>query len=46
MKAKTGTARLSYVEGKPKKTRQGNGLNSKPSHRRKNGKKYRGQGKG
>jgi hypothetical protein len=31
------------IESKPKKTRQGDGLNSKPSHGRK---KSRGQGKG
>jgi len=31
-----------FIEGKPKKTRQGNGKNSKPSHGRK---KNRGQGK-
>ena len=31
-----------FVQGKPKKTRQGNGSHSKPSHGRK---KYRGQGK-
>ena len=35
-----------FVVGKPKKTRQGNGLNSTSSHGRKNGRKYRGQGKG
>jgi hypothetical protein len=33
----------SLIERKPKKTRQGNGLHSKPSHGRK---KMRGQGKG
>jgi hypothetical protein len=32
----------SYVQAKPKKTRQGQGKNSKPSHRRK---QLRGQGK-
>lgn len=31
-----------FVQGKPKKSRQGNGKNSKP---RQNKKKYRGQGK-
>ena len=31
-----------FIPSKPKKTRQGNGSHSKPSHRRK---KYRGQGK-
>ena len=31
-----------FVSGKPKKTRQGNGKNSKPSHRRK---MLRGQGR-
>ena len=31
-----------FVPSKPKKTRQGNGSHSKPSHGRK---KYRGQGK-
>ena len=35
-----------FVVSKPKKTRQSNGLNSKSSHGRKNGRKYRGQGKG
>jgi hypothetical protein len=38
-KPKTG----SLIESKPKKTRQGAGLHSKPSHGRK---KPRGQGKG
>jgi len=32
----------SFIKGKPKKTRQGNGQHSKPSHNRK---KLRGQGK-
>jgi len=31
-----------YIEGRPKKTRQGDGKHSKPNHRRK---KSRGQGK-
>ncbi len=31
-----------FVVGRPKKSRQGNGQHSKPSHGRK---KYRGQGK-
>jgi len=31
-----------FVKGKPKKSRQGNGSNSKPRH---NKKMYRGQGK-
>jgi hypothetical protein len=31
-----------FIKGKPKKTRQGDGKNSKASHNRK---KYRGQGK-
>lgn len=31
-----------FVKGKPKKTRQGNGTQSKPRH---NKKSYRGQGK-
>jgi hypothetical protein len=31
-----------FVKGKPKKSRQGNGKNSKPRH---NKKMYRGQGK-
>jgi hypothetical protein len=34
---------LNKIESKPKKTRQGDGLHSKPSHGRK---KSRGQGKG
>jgi hypothetical protein len=38
-KSLTGAVRF---EGKPKKTRQGNGQHSKPSHGRK---KMRGQGK-
>jgi hypothetical protein len=33
---------LTFVQGKPKKTRQGNGQHSKPSHNRK---MKRGQGK-
>jgi len=33
---------LVFIEGKPKKSRQGNGRHSKPSHNRK---KLRGQGK-
>jgi hypothetical protein len=41
-----GAFAVDFVKGKPKKTRQGNGLNSKSSHGRKNGRKYRGQGKG
>jgi hypothetical protein len=32
----------SYIQAKPKKTRQGNGKHSKPNHGRK---KLRGQGK-
>jgi hypothetical protein len=43
VKAKAGaTARL-FVQGKPKKTRQGNGQHSRPNHGRK---KLRGQGRG
>jgi hypothetical protein len=34
---------IDKIESKPKKTRQGNGVNSKPSHGRK---KRVGQGKG
>jgi hypothetical protein len=34
---------INKIESKPKKTRQGNGINSKASHGRK---KSRGQGKG
>ena len=41
-----GLSGAQFVVSKPKKTRQGNGLNSKSSHGRKNGRKYRGQGKG
>jgi hypothetical protein len=43
VKSKTGTSatKLDYRPGKPKKTRQGNGMNSLPSHGRK---KKRGQG--
>ena len=38
----TGISDGNYVQAKPKRTRQGNGLHSKPSHRRK---LLRGQGK-
>ncbi len=43
VKSKTGTAALQFKPGKPKRTRQGNGQHSLPSHGRK---KMRGQGKG
>jgi hypothetical protein len=42
VKSKTGLARTEFKAGKPKKSRQGNGINSLPRH---NKKKYRGQGK-
>ena len=42
VKSKVGTASLQYQKAKPKLTRQGQGLRSKPSHGRK---KLRGQGK-
>ena len=47
-KAKTGLNKSGYVAGKPKKTRQGAGMNTKyaASSRNKAKKKYRGQGKG
>jgi len=42
VKSKTGTARVEHVPGKPKRTKQGQGKHSKPSH----GRKLRcGQGK-
>jgi len=43
VKAKIGTARVEFKLGKPKRTRQGQGQHSLPSHGRK---KLRGQGKG
>jgi hypothetical protein len=42
MKSRTGLARVEHQPGKPKKTRQGNGANSRPRH---NKKMPRGQGK-
>jgi len=42
VKSRTGLARVEFKPGKPKKTRQGNGTNSKPRH---NKKILRGQGK-
>lgn len=42
-KSKVGVVKSGYTPGKPKRTRQGQGTNSKPSHGRK---KLRGQGKG
>jgi hypothetical protein len=42
-KSKVGVVKSGYTPGKPKRTRQGQGVNSKPSHGRK---KLRGQGKG
>jgi hypothetical protein len=42
VKSKTALGRVEHRLGKPKKTRQGAGKNSKASHGRK---KYRGQGK-
>ena len=41
-KSRTGLARVDFTPGKPKKTRQGNGKNSRPRHTRK---MLRGQGK-
>jgi hypothetical protein len=42
-KSKVGLVKSAYSPSKPKRTRQGQGSNSKPSHGRK---KLRGQGKG
>lgn len=42
-KAKGGTGRIEHTPGPPKRTRQGQGQHSKPSHNRK---KRRGQGRG
>ena len=42
VKSRTGLARVEFKPGKPKKTRQGQGKNSKPRH---NKKMSRGQGK-
>jgi len=42
VKSKTALGRVEHRPGKPKKTRQGAGKNSKASHGRK---KYRGQGR-
>lgn len=46
-KAKTGLMKDSWVEGHPKKTRQGRSTNTKLSATSRNGKKkaYRGQGR-
>jgi len=41
-KSKTSPAKATHVTGAPKKTHQGQGLRSKPSHGRK---KARGQGR-
>jgi hypothetical protein len=41
-KSRTGLARVEHKPGKPKKTRQGYGTNSKPRH---NKKMLRGQGR-
>jgi len=38
----SGSSEVDFIKGKPKKSRQGNGKHSKPSHRRK---LPRGQGK-
>lgn len=43
VKSKVGTKAIQHVPGKPKRTRQGNGQHSLPSHGRK---LRRGQGKG
>jgi hypothetical protein len=42
VKSKTALGRVEHRAGKPKKTRQGAGQHSKPSHGRK---RYRGQGR-
>jgi hypothetical protein len=42
VKSRTGLARVEHTPGKPKKTRQGQGKNSRPRH---NKKKPRGQGR-
>lgn len=42
VKSKIGLSGVQFVPGKPKRTKQGNGKNSKPSHGRK---LLRGQGK-
>ena len=46
-KAKIGLNKSSYVPGKPKKTRQGRGVNTSLSATSRNGrrKRYRGQGR-
>ena len=41
-KSKVGASRVEHVPGKPKRTRQGQGQHSKPSHNRK---KSQGQGR-
>lgn len=45
-KSKIGLVKTSYVPGKPKKTRQGRGVNTSLSATSRNGRKkrYRGQG--
>ena len=47
-KSKVGLARVEFVPGKPKITRQGNSKNTKYAATSRNAakKKYRGQGKG
>jgi hypothetical protein len=42
VKSKTALGRIEHKPGKPKRTRQGQGAHSKPSHGRK---KLRGQGR-
>ena len=48
VKAKVGLNKTGFMPGKPKKTRQGAGMNTKyaATSRNKARKKYRGQGKG
>jgi hypothetical protein len=41
-KSKTALGRVEHTPGKPKRSRQGQGRNSKPNHNRK---KMRGQGR-
>jgi hypothetical protein len=43
VRSKVGSASIQFTPGKPKRTAQGNGKNSKPSHGRK---LRRGQGRG
>ena len=45
VKSKVGTARVQHVPGKPKRTRQGQGMNSLPFAGKQKRKLSRGQGK-